>query len=73
MEAITLLTNEASRLFFVAFWFSINMLTLNLLVANIVDVVSNSLDDSIEEVKEEEKLLQVKEGKAVLELSVGAS
>ena len=73
MEAIVQLTNQGSRLFFILFWFCTNMLTLNLLVANIVDVVSNQIDDSLEEVKEEEKLQQIKEGKASLHLSVESS
>jgi len=73
MEAIVQLTNQGSRLFFILFWFCTNMLTLNLLVANIVDVVSNQIDDSLEEVKEEEKLQQIKEGKASLNLSVESS
>jgi hypothetical protein len=44
MDAVALVTNEASRIFFFLFWFFTNLLTLNLLVANILDAVSAQLD-----------------------------
>jgi two pore calcium channel protein len=44
MDAVALVTNEASRIYFFLFWFFTNLLTLNLLVANILDAVSNQLD-----------------------------
>ncbi len=44
MDAVALVTNEASRVYFFLFWFFTNLLTLNLLVANILDAVSAQLD-----------------------------
>jgi len=44
MDAVALVTNESSRIFFFLFWFFTNLLTLNLLVANILDAVSAQLD-----------------------------
>ena len=43
MDAVALVTNEASKLFFFLFYFFTNILTLNLLVANILDAVSGQL------------------------------
>ncbi len=44
MDAVALVTHEASRLYFFLFWFWTNLLTLNLLVATILDVVGAQLD-----------------------------
>eukprot|EP01087_Luapelamoeba_hula_P025288 TRINITY_DN9973_c0_g1_i1.p1 TRINITY_DN9973_c0_g1~~TRINITY_DN9973_c0_g1_i1.p1 ORF type:complete len:800 (+),score=91.40 TRINITY_DN9973_c0_g1_i1:11-2410(+) len=62
IDAIAILTNEASRVFFFMFWFFTNLLTLNLLVANILDVVSVVLDKEkaeIEAVKERQQQEQM--------------
>jgi hypothetical protein len=55
MDAIALATNEASRIYFFLFWFFTNLLTLNLLVANILDAVSAQLDKIKEADKEPEE------------------
>ncbi len=59
MDAIAFLTHEASRLFFFLFWFFTNVLTLNLLIANILDVVSTQIEktkqDALDELARKEK------------------
>jgi len=54
MDAIALVTNEAGRVFFFVFWFFTNLLTLNLLVATILDVVTAQLVEEEKRSKEEE-------------------
>lgn len=63
MDAIALVTNEASRLYFFLFWFFTNLLTLNLLVANILDAVSAQLD----KIKDADKTPEEEERPPVLQ------